>query len=175
MARPELGLVSSQIKDPMLTFDFQLEFPDLPAGVGTSQSLLVHCQQAVKPGLTIESVVVELLGHSYEFAGRKVYSREMQITWYENVRGEIQRTFERWAGRIRSTQTQHGDFKAEYAKPAKLTIFDNKGNVPLIYTLFNTWPTTLPEIQFSGGESQAVLYGVGLKFDYYDKTGGYTA
>lgn len=175
MPRPELGLVASTVKDPMLSMDFQLEFPNVPTGTKDEQLLLIHCQQASKPGLTIENVEVQLFGHTLEFAGRLTYSHDLSVTLVENVRGEIQRILENWMEVVRFHKTQHGEFKSGYARDAKLTIFDNKGGTPLIYKIFNVWPSALPEVSFSGSESNIVTLGVTFKYDYYEKAGGYTS
>lgn len=179
MAKPQIGRIMSVIKDPMVSDHFILEFPRLPAGVlGDSETLMIQCQQATKPGVTINEVSVALFGHTIVYAGNKTINHDLNITFVENVRGTIIRTFESWAEMIRGMETQHGAFKQGgdgYATDAKLSILDNKGDAALIYTLYNVWPATVPETQFDGSSANLITHSVGLKFDYYKKTGGYTA
>jgi hypothetical protein len=174
MSKPEIGRVQSVIKDPMLTMDFMLEFPNIPTGSGDEEPLLIHCQQATKPGTTLEAVEVQVFGHTLEYAGRMTFSHDMSVNFYENARGTIQRILEKWSTIARDFRDQHGEFKEGYARDFKFSIFDAKRGTPLIYTIKNGWPTGVPEIQFSGNESNAVMLSVTFKYDWIEKSGGYT-
>lgn len=178
MAVPQLGRVMSVIKDPMVSDHFTLEIPMVPTGGGDAEPLMIHCQSTVKPGVTIDEVMVALFGHTFVYAGRKVFSHDLNVTFVENVRGTIMRTIEKWDEMIRGTTTQHGRFKngtSGYAADGKLKIFDNPGDLVLEYTLFNMWPASLPEVALDGTASNLITHSVGFKYDYYERTGGYTS
>ena len=180
MPKPQLGKILSTIKDPMVSDHFTLEFPQVPNDGGASEPLLIQCQQATKPGVTVNEVAVALFGHSIVYAGNKTFNHDLNVTYVENVRGGIIRIFENWAELIRGTETQHGATKFDgegvgYATNAILTIFDNGGQAALIYTLYNIWPSSVPETSFDGSSSNLITHSIGFKFDHYQKTGGYTA
>jgi hypothetical protein len=178
MGVPDLGKIQSVIKDPMVSDHFVIEFPNVPTGSADEETLMVQCQQVTKPGVTVNEVAVALFGHSVVYAGSKVFAHDLNITWVENVRGTIMRTFEKWDELIRGTTTQHGRFKQGtdgYASNAKLSIFDNKGDAALIYTIYNVWPASVPEVQFDGSSSNLITHSIGLKYDWYERTGGYTS
>lgn len=172
MAKPELGLVLSTIKDPMLSSQFTFEIPNVPTGSGDEQYLLVQCQQALKPGWTINNVEVQLFGHTVEYAGNKTFSHDMSVTYVENSRGTILRCFEKWGEICRASKTQLGAVSDDYKRDTKLTIFDTTGAAVLIYTIYGCWPNTLPDTQMDGTADNLISHQIGLKYDWYEKTGG---
>lgn len=182
MPKPQLGRVMSAIKDPMVSDHFTLEIPLVPTGTGDAEPLMIHCQQVAKPGVTIDEVAVALFGHTFVYAGRKVFTHDLNVTFVENVRGTIMRTIEKWAELIRGTETQHGRFKRGssgvgedgYATNGILKLYDNPGDVVLEYTLYNMWPASLPETQMDGSASNLITHSIGFKYDHYERTGGYT-
>ena len=183
MPKPQLGRILSVIKDPMVSDHFTLELPMVAQVNGDPETLLIQCQSATKPGETIDEVAVALFGHTVVYAGRKVFNHDLNVTYVENVRGTIMRTFEKWAELIRGTYTQHGRFKggennavsSGYAVNGKFSIFDNVGDLVLEYTLYNMWPATLPETQYDGSASNLITHSIGFKYDWYERTGGYTS
>lgn len=175
MAKPQLGKILSVIKDPMVSDQFTLEFPKPPTGGADVEPLMIHCQQAVKPGMTVNEVQVQLFGHTLVYAGNLTYSHDMQVTFVENVRGGIMRALERWAEKCRNHLTQHGEFFAGYTDDATLTIFDNVGNASLIYKIYGIWPSSIPDTQFDGTNANLITHGVSFKYQYYECIGGANA
>lgn len=174
MAKPDLGQVATHVKDPMLSDNFVLAISNVPQQGGVETPLRVQCQQAIKPGMTVENVEVMLFGHTLEYAGRLTYSHDMSVTYVENVNGTIIRIFEKWAELIRSHTSQHGEFKAVYAKDAVLQIMDNKGGIVLEYLIKNIWPSSVPDIQMDGSGANLITHQISFKFDWVEKTGGTT-
>lgn len=173
MAVPQIGKIASVIKDPMVSDHFQLEFPEVPTGQQDEEPLLISCQQAMKPGMTLNQVEVQLFGHTLEFAGNLTYGHDLSVTFVENVRGSILRTLEKWVEIARGHTTQHGEFKAGYSRDAVLSIFDNKGDTVLKYKIFGVWPSQLPDTQFDGTNSTLITHAVTFKYDYFEIAGGY--
>lgn len=168
MGKPTLQQVSSAVIDPMLSDNFQLSIPSVPGG-GNAVPLLMNCQQATKPGITIEPVDVILFGHQLEFAGRLTYSHDLSVTYVENRDGAVAKILEDWAEFIRSHQTQHGAYKADYQRDGRLSIFDNTGTEVRTYLIKNLWPTTVPEVQFDGTAANLITLGASFKYDWVDR------
>lgn len=175
MGKPQIGKIISTVKDPMVSDQFIIEFPGVPTGDSDSEPLMIHCQQVVKPGMTLNEVTVQLFGHTLLFAGNLSYSHDMSCTFVENVRGGIMRILERWQEVARNHRTQHGEFKAGYSRDARLTIFDNKGEAVLIYKIIGVWPSALPDVSFDGSNANLITHSVSFKYDYYECVGGYGA
>lgn len=175
MGKPEIGRVKSVVKDPMLSDMFQLKFPEVPIGSDAEEPLLIHCQQATKPGITINNVELQLFGHTIEHAGNATFSHDMSIQFVENSRGQVQRILERWAEYVKSHKTQHGHYKDEYSRNGILEIFDQAGNLVLQYKINGMWPSQVPEVQFDGSNSSLITLGATFKYDDYEKVGGSSA
>lgn len=168
MAKPSLGSVMASVVDPMLSDNYQLQFGRVPGG-GDPLPLLMQCQQATKPGATIEPVDVALFGHQIEYAGRLTYTHDLSVTYVENRRGQITTALDNWAEFIRDHRTQHGAYKIDYQSDATLTIFDQAGSVSLAYKIVNCWITAVPEIQFDGSASNLITMQATFKFDYVER------
>lgn len=166
MPKPSIGDVAASIMDPMLSDNFVLEIPNVPTGANTVP-LRMQCQQATKPGMTINAVEVQLFGHTLEHAGNLTYNHDMTVQYLENRKAQIQGLLEAWAEYVRSHDSQHGAYKSEYARDGYLTIFDQKGTKVKEYRIVNMWPSVVPEVQFDGTASNIITLSVTFKFDYY--------
>ncbi len=169
MAKPNLGAVISSIVDPMVSDNFDLSISSVPGGGGNVTPLLMQCQQATKPGMTVENVEVALFGHTIEYAGRMTFSHDLSVTYVENRKAEITNLLEGWAQYIRETQSQHGHYKADYMRDAKLTIYDQTGATVSTYNIKNCWVATVPEVQFDGSSANLITLQASFKYDWYEK------
>jgi hypothetical protein len=170
--KPSLGMVNTAIPDPLLSDNFQLNFPNIPTN-DSAIPLLMQCQQASKPGITLNNVEAQLFGHTVEHASNKVYSHDLSVTYVENRSMVIHKILEKWANAIRGTQSQHGMYKLQYARDAYLTVFDQAGRVVNDYVIVNCWPNMVPDTPFDGSASNIITLGVTFKYDYYfNRTNG---
>lgn len=176
MAKPKLGEVSASIQDPMFSDNFLLEIGTIPTAAnyktsGDQKPLVLQCRTATKPGVTIESVEVALFGHTLQYVGRKTFSHDMTVEYVENREGQIQTLLESWCEFCRSTQTQLGNYKNDYARTATLTIYDVKGEVKLKYRIYGFWPSAVPEISFDGQSANLITLSTTFKYDHYEQDG----
>jgi hypothetical protein len=172
MAKPSLGAVLAAVPDPLLSDNFQLAFPNVPTG-DNSIPLLMQCKTAIKPGFTINNVEVQLFGHTVEHAGNKTFSHDLSVEYVENRMLQIHDILEGWGNLIRGTQTQHGAFKADYARDGYLTVFDQMGNTVKEYVIVNCWPSVVPDDPFDGTAANVISMQISFKYDYYyDKSKG---
>lgn len=165
MPKPTLDDVYN-VKDPMLNDNFDFTFAQIPGG-GDRRRLTVQCKTAVKPGMTIQEVEMELFGHKVLHAAKKVFSTTFSLEIIENSKGDVTRDLEAWAEVIRGTDTQHGAFKETYATNGELTIYQQDGSVAAVYVIENCWPTDIPEEQFDGSGGSMITLSVQFKYDVY--------
>lgn len=166
MPKPTLNEVL-KIADPMLSDNFELLIPSVPGG-GDARALRIQCKTAVKPGATINEVLVELFGHATNHAGAHTYSHDFQVTYIETAKGTISKALEAWAKKVRDTDTQTGSFKDEYATDAEFIIYDQKGKKVMTYEIINVWPKQIPDMNFDGSQGTALVeLSVSFSFDYY--------
>lgn len=157
------------IADPLLSDNFELVFPNLPAPVAAAnaiESLRIQCRTAIKPGFTLEEVLVEVFGHTIRHAGRKTVSGSMSVEYVENSQMNVYTPLEQWSDACRSFQTQAGLLKAEYAVPATFRIFSQDGTTVVAeYEITGVWPKTVPDLNFDGQSAQAIPVAVEFSFD----------
>jgi len=165
MPKPSFGDVAASVLDPMLSDNFFLNINDIP-GVGTfDNALRMQCQSAVKPGMTINAVEVQVFGHTLEYAGNLTYGHDMSVEYVENRSAQITQTLEAWAEYIRSRESQHGAFKKEYARDGTLTIYDQKGAKVIEYKIENMFVTTVPDLSFNGSSASIITLSASFKYD----------
>ena len=165
MPKPTLDEVL-KAADPMLSDNFELLIPNVPGG-GDARALRIQCKTAVKPGSTINEVLVELFGHATNHAGARTYSHDFQVTYIEVADGRINRALEAWANLCRSHETQTGGFKSEYSTDAEFIIYNQKGEKIATHEIVGLWPKQVPDLNFDGAQgTQAVELSVSFSFDY---------
>jgi hypothetical protein len=156
------------IKDPMLSDNFDVTFSKLPSAVSDAEKLKFQCKTAIKPGTTIEEVAIELFGHRTMHVGRKTFSNSMQLEFVEDREGKIHENMDKWHTFCRDTKTQHGNYKEEYAGTCEFNIYDQKGEKVKTFTIHNIWPSVVPDMQFDGSSATAISCAVEFKFDYWE-------
>lgn len=152
------------ILDPLLSDNFEFLIPKPPAG--DAERFRIHCKTCVKPGATIEEVLVEVFGHALNHGGRKTFSKSMSLTFVENRDLVITNGIQAWVDIIRGTDTQSGEFKDKYSTDAYLSIFNQKGELVKKVQIFGVWPKAVPELSFDNGAT-AVEASVDFSYDYY--------
>jgi len=167
MPKVELKEVQDNVKDPLLSDNYEVVF-QLPQGVaGDAQSLRVQCKSAAKPGSTIEQQLVEVFGHALRHAGRKTFSGTMAINFQENSTATITTILEDWQELIRSTEGQVGEFKSVYATNAEFHLLNQKGEPIRSYKIVGVWPTEVPEIPMEQSGT-AIELSATFSFDHYE-------
>lgn len=167
MPKPSLDDVLN-INDPMLNDNFDLTFTRVPGG-GDGRQLRVQCKSGIKPGMSVQQAEVELFGHKTLHAARKTFSNSMSISWHESYDAAINLALEAWSETCRSTDTQSGTFKSEYAVTAVLTIYDQMNREAVSYNIYNCWPTEVPDAQFDGAGGTAMTVDATFAYDYYKR------
>lgn len=167
MAKPSLDDVLA-VADPMLNDNFDLTFTSVPGG-GDGRALRIQCKSGIKPGMTLEQAEVELFGHKTVHAARKTFSNSMSITFHESYDNKITQSLEDWSEFCRSHETQSGNFKADYAVKARITIYDQTGAEVVSYDIFNCWPTEVPDAQFDGSGGEAMTIDATFAYDHYKR------
>jgi len=167
MPKPTLDDVLN-VKDPMLNDNFDFTFASIPGG-GSVRQMTVQCKTAVKPGVTLAEVEVELFGHKTMHAARKTFSNSFTLEIIENSKGEMAKMLEDWAEKIRATDTQHGSFKADYAVTGTMTMYQQDGSVAAQYEIKNCWVSEVPEESFDGAGGGIITLSTTFKFDVYKR------
>ena len=141
------------IGDPLLSDNYELLIPTLPDGVANqdaaSRSLRIQCRTAIKPGTTIEEVLIEVFGHTLRYAGKRTVTGSMSVEYVENNRFDIYTILEQWSDVARTFEEQGGATKDEYSVTATFIIYDQSGTdagIIATYDIIGCWPKTVPDL-----------------------------
>ncbi len=167
MPKPSLERCATAIGDPLLSDNYQFHFPRIP--IGNGDGLLLHCKSATKPGMTINPVEAQLYGHTIEYAGNLTYGHDLAVSYIENSRMDNTVIMEDWSEYVKSHKSQHGAFKAQYAVPGYLTVFNIDGSVVREYVIYNCWPAQVPDTAFDGSSSSLLTLDMSFKYDWYER------
>jgi hypothetical protein len=166
MPKPTLSEVASAVLDPFLSDNFTLNFASVPGGANAIP-LLMQCQSAPKPGKTVAAVEVQLFGYTFEHAGNATFGHSLSVTYVENRQLQIIKILEDWNTFCRNPLTQTGNYKADYTRNGILTLYDQTGAAVSEYSIFNCWPTEVPELSLDGTSSNVITVGSTFQYDYW--------
>lgn len=167
MSKPTLEDIES-LNDPMLNDNFDFTINNIP-GSGSTRALRLQCRSSAKPGCSIQQFEVELFGHKTIHAARKTFSNSMSVTFIETYDGSITTSLEDWAEKCRGTNSQSGEFKADYTASGRFTIYDQTGAESLNYDIHYLFPTEVPDLEFDGSGGNGIEVSTTFSYDYYEK------
>ena len=167
MAKVTLSNIAEVLKDPLLSDNYQIEFPAPKSVSGADMKpMVIQVKSAAKPGTNIEQQMSEMFGHTFRYAGRKTFTGTWSVSYQESDDLKITKFIEDWHESIRGTETQIGALKAEYAVKVNFIILNNKDEKMAEYEIRGVWPTAAPELPMDSS-AQALEVSVEVSFDTY--------
>lgn len=123
------------------------------------------------PGTQLEPAEVMLHGVQVPYAGRKLYTQSMNITFLETVDWSTSKKFVRWMEIARSWRLNTGTSSSVYFTTAQLVLYNDTPEVVRTIQINNFWPSNVQEIQMDGSSSQPVQLSIEAKYtDWLDLT-----
>lgn len=108
MTRPSLEEIQNSFDDPLQADKYIVRIAYVPgAGLGSlnNRDLTVHCSNVTWPSTGIQPVSVELLGHTFNFAGKSEEPDPITMTFFENRGMPIYKKLRSWKEYIRNTDS----------------------------------------------------------------------
>ena len=153
----------NQMPDIAANNRFKVFFPTLD-GIDTKPLTdLVHGVSLPQNG--VGHIQVRLFGSSIAFAGSRVFDNTMQVSFYENVKGQGLSAIEAWKSKIR-TRNGARNRKFAYAKNGTLEIYDTTGETIYSIPLNNMWPMTIEYPQLDEAGSAPMEFNVTFSVDF---------
>lgn len=156
----------SQIKDPLLLYNWGLVIPNVPGG-GNSYQLTLRCQTTAIPGITLEDALVQLRGMELNYAGRPVWSHNLPFTYLEARDMVTRQSLLRWFYTARDFRNNTGSYKEDYATDCDLELYDDVGNVVRTIRLFGVFPKSLDDLATESTGSTVAAFSGTFSFDYF--------
>lgn len=164
MARTSLSDVSG-LADPILSYNFDMMFPSFPGG-GDARSMIVKCMTTVLPGMELEQVTSALHGVEVSHAGRQIFSKTFQATFYETRDGATRGSIRKWIEFARNNGKNAGNFKRDYAITVDLLVYDDIPNIINTIKVFGLFPKQIDDQSFDGSNSNVITSSVTFSYDY---------
>lgn len=162
MSRSSIQNVLS-LGDPALSYNFDLFFPTIP-GSSETRHITYRCQSTDLPGTQLENVEAGLHGVVIQYAGRRMFTQTMNVTFLETSDWATRETFRRWIATARDWRSNSGSGINTYATRALIVKYDDIPN-PVSTTQINLiWPENMQEVSLDGSQGSAVMLQVSFRY-----------
>lgn len=157
----------------ILSVDKQvLYFTNVPGGDGSSgRSLTLRHADATFPPQEIGQVIAKPNGWSRAFAGRRVQTNSMSVSFHEDRHGTSSKTLSRWMHLCSGSNKAGGKLSSEYAVTVELKAEDTMGKEALIYRINKVWPMRVQIPAYSPDASAPMKIEVDFSLDSMDLIG----
>ena len=158
------------LPDPLLSYNFDLMFPRIPGATGDVRGMTIKCMTTSLPGMQLEQVTASLHGVEVSFAGRQIYSKTFQATFYEARDCGSRQAIRQWIEYARNNRRNAGNYKSQYAVGAMMYLYDDIPNVINETKIVNCFPTAMDDLSMDGGQGQLVQLQCTFSYDWTEES-----
>ncbi len=155
------------LQDPAVSWNFDFFLPNIP-GSSDTRDLTFKCMTTDLPGSGIEPVEVALHGVTLMYAGRKIYTHTMNVTFMETADWATREKFRRWQESMRSWIKNSGTLAAQYKTSGAIAVYNDIPELIRTTSITGMWPETINEVTLDGGASNLITLQIGFRYDYWD-------
>lgn len=116
------------------------------------------------PGTQLEEVMAPLHGVQIPYAGRRMFTHSMNVTFMETSDWSTSEKFRRWMEIARSWRQNSGSMSSGYWVTSQLVMYNDIPEVVRTIQINNLWPANVQEMQLDGGSSQLVQLSVEFRY-----------
>lgn len=116
------------------------------------------------PGTQLEEVMAPLHGVQIPYAGRRMFTHSMNVTFMETSDWSTSEKFRRWMEIARSWRQNSGSMSSGYWVTSQLVMYNDIPEVVRTIQVNNLWPANVQEMQLDGGSSQLVQLSVEFRY-----------
>lgn len=155
----------NNLSDTISAEAYELIIPNIPLG-GSTQELTLRCQQAMIPGYSNEAFESLLHGHVLKFRGRKMYPRQLSVTYVEGSFLEAWTILKAWDEFIVGTDSGNSSaYKNIYSTTASLVIYNTTGAVAGTMRLENFFIQEISDVTLDGTSSTPMSIPAMFSYD----------
>lgn len=156
------------IQDVQQTWSWGIVIPRIP-GTGSTRDFTGKCISTTIPSSTVEVVKLEAQGGiQLNWAGRRLWEQTWNATFVEDRNANTRAVILDWIKLIRDPVLGVGSYKAVYAVPIELALYDDVGLQSRSMKLVNAFPTSLGQASLDQN-SGIVQYDVGFSYDLVEE------
>lgn len=167
MARTSLTDILS-VGDPAQSWNFDFFLPIIP-GSSSTRDLTFKCMTTDLPGTQLEPLDVALHGVQIPYAGRRMFTQTLNVTFLETHDWSTIEKFRRWAEIARSWRGNSGTMSSSYWVTGQIVLYNDIPSVVRTVQINNLWPSNIQEIQMDGSSTAPVQQSIEFKYtDWFD-------
>lgn len=155
------------LPDILSNDNFEFRMGSIPGGTN-DRDMVIKCQQAVYPGTSHEAFEVVLHGHAVGFRGRRIFQRQLSITYVEDVKMDTTFQMLSWLEFISGTISGASQgYKSAYSINPQLIVYDTTNKEVDKVNFFGLFLQEKPDVQLDGSSTQAFIITATFQYDYY--------
>jgi hypothetical protein len=164
------ALTQSQIQalpDVLASDRFTINFGSIPGYGDTYNNLTLKCLDCVIAGTGNEHFQVPLGNVMRNFRGKKMYQRQMSVTFAETVDASTVAALRQWNEQVVGTNSGNSQgYIASYAVTAVVSVYDTTGAVADTATFYNCFIADMQDYNLDTSTSQPVRVQALFVYDY---------
>ena len=146
---------------------YLLYFGSIPGG-GDAQSLSLKCFSASMPQWTNQAYDVHLGGHNLNFRGKRDFSQQLAVGFYEDRTGDSLRRLRTWHEMVVGTESGNSaGYIDDYSVPCRLDTFDTAGAIVHTHDIFRCYPFSIQELNLDSQASAPMQVMVDFRFTWF--------
>lgn len=154
------------LADPAMSYNFDFFLPNIP-GSSDTRDLTFKCMTTDLPGVAVDPVDVALHGVNVPYAGRKIYTHTINVTFLETADWMTREKFRRWNEFIKSWDSNSGNLAAAYKVDAQMVLYNDIPEVVRTTNLIGLYLETMAEVQLDGSQSGLITLQCTFKYTHW--------
>lgn len=155
-------------------FDVELVLPKVLTGnnayVGDLKKILLHCESAMLPGMSLSTSQSRTYGELREIPWERLYEN-VNLTFYVDNTMHVKQLFDSWINNcVQNKTTRTMNYYADYVSNMTVSLFDKKGGKRYSTTLYECYPKSVGSIQLDQASRDIMKLQVSMNYKYWDST-----
>lgn len=143
---------------------FLVLFGSVP-GSSDTDGLTIRCFNAVIPGMSTEVMEVPMHGYTLRFRGRRIHTSPATFAFWENSQMDTYDVMYNWLEDVVGIESGNSNgYLADYSVQTQISKFDTAGVEAKRFTLDNTFPQEITDLNLSDESSTPLQVQVQLSY-----------
>jgi hypothetical protein len=155
------------LPDPLQPWNYDINIPNIPGG-GSGYGLMLRCQSAAIPGISINDGAMQLRGSVITYAGFPEWGHMFNPSFIETRDMAVTNTLTQWITFARDNRTSAtaGAYMSQYKTIGDIILYDDTGTVVRTIRLNGLWCRALPDAPLESASSGPVVRAAEFRFDW---------
>jgi hypothetical protein len=155
------------LPDPLQPWNYDLNIPNIPGG-GDGYGLMLRCQSAAIPGISLNDGQMNLRGSIITYAGFPEWGHRFAPSFVETRDMAVTDALTGWMNYARDNRTSAtaGAYMSQYKTIGDIILYDDAGLVIRTVRLNGLWCQSIADAPLESGNSGPVIRNSEFRFDW---------